>query len=69
MGTLDWFQEPLFNAVAKGDDVAVTRLLSLGQGSIYCSDQKGLTVLHWAAASAESELLVPLLLGKSKPLN
>jgi ankyrin repeat protein len=61
----DWFQEPLFNAIVRGDDVAVTRLLSLGIGSaVNCVDHHGLTALHWSAASPESELLVPLLLGE-----
>jgi ankyrin repeat protein len=61
----DWFMEPLVNAVVCGDEVAVTRLLSLGGAlTVQCADHRGLTALHWAASSPESELLVPLLLGK-----
>ena len=58
----DYFQEPLFNAIVKGDDAAVTRLLGLG-ALINNPDSNGLTALHWASATPESELIVPLLLG------
>lgn len=55
------FQQAVFDAVAKGDETAVSQLLALG-GSIHEADAEGQTALHWAAASRESENLVPFLL-------
>jgi len=57
------FQGPLFDAVVKGDEIAVVHLLSLG-GSIHRADSQGLTALHWSAASPEGENLVPYLLSR-----
>jgi len=58
---MDGFQQSLFDAVARGDEVAVSQFLALG-ASVHRADAQGLTVLHWAAASPESENLVPFLL-------
>lgn len=56
-----FFQQAVFDAVAKGDETAVSQMLALG-GSVHRTDSQGLTALHWAAASSESENLVPFLL-------
>ena len=55
------YQSSLFDAVTMGNETAVAQILALG-GSIHKADAQGLTALHWAASSLESENLVPYLL-------
>jgi len=53
----------LVDAVLRGDQDVVLHLVQLGNASdIDSVDERGLTALHWSAASAEGEELVPLLL-------
>ena len=58
------FFKPLINAILRGDDVAVSHIIDLGNFSHDLSeaDANGMTALHWAAISPESEKLFPLLL-------
>lgn len=64
----DWFQGPLFDAIAKGDEASVLHLLSLG-ASVNKTDNKGLTALHWCSSSAEGELLVPMLINRKAKID
>jgi ankyrin repeat protein len=60
------FFECLIDAVLRGDEVGVSHMIELGHFSSNLSeaDGNGMTALHWAATSPESEKLVPLLLSK-----
>jgi ankyrin repeat protein len=62
---MDLFQ-CLIDAVLRGDEVSVSHIIELGGFSLNLSevDGNGMTALHWAATSLESEKLVPLLLSK-----
>jgi hypothetical protein len=62
------FQEPLFDAVAKGDEDAVVTLLHMG-ASLTHGDVDGLTALHWASGSSDAENLVPVLIGQGAKLD
>lgn len=57
------FQENLFDAVGKGDEEAVLSMLRQG-AQINHGDADGLTALHWASGSSDSENLVPVLIGQ-----
>ena len=58
------FLDTLLDAVGRGDDVAVTHVVDIGGFSADLSeaDANGFTCLHWAAASRESERVLPVLL-------
>ena len=60
---MDFFP-PLLDSVLRGDDVAVSHIIDLGNFSPNLSeaDCNGMTIVHWAAASPESEKLLPLLI-------
>ena len=62
---MDYFQ-PLVDAVLRGDDISVSHILNLGNFSADLSeaDSNGMTALHWAAISPESERLVPNLISR-----
>lgn len=62
---MDFFQ-PLIDAVLRGDEVAVSHIINLGNFSLDLSeaDSNGMTALHWAAISPESERLVPNLISR-----
>jgi ankyrin repeat protein len=62
---MDLFQ-CLIDAVLRGDEVGVSHIIELGgfSSNLYEADGNGMTALHWAATSPESEKLVPLLLSK-----
>ena len=62
------FQEPLFDAIANGDEDSVIALLNMG-ASINNGDINGLTALHWASGSGDSENLVPMLIGQGARLD
>lgn len=60
---MDFFQS-LLDAVLRGDDVAASHIISLGDFSpeLNETDSNGMTALHWATSSPESEKLVPILI-------
>lgn len=62
------FQEPLLDAIVKGDEDAVLALLRMG-ASLNHGDADGLTALHWASGSADAENLVPVLIGNGASIN
>jgi uncharacterized protein len=60
------FFEALLDAVLRGDEVGVAHILDIGDFSegLSESDENGMTALHWAATSPESERLIPNLLAR-----
>ena len=60
---MDFFKS-LIDAVLRGDDVSVSHVIELGNFSsdLSESDSNGMTALHWAATTSESEKLIPVLL-------
>ena len=62
------FQEPLLDAIVKGDEDAVLALLRMG-ACLNHGDADGLTALHWASGSADAENLVPVLIGNGANIN
>jgi len=60
--------KPLIDAVLLGDQHAIRHILSIG-GNINSSDERGLTPLHWSAASDAGEELVPVLLSLGSKLD
>jgi ankyrin repeat protein len=61
-------RDALFDAVVKGDEATVCHILNIG-GNLAINDSDGYTALHWSAASAEGEKLVPLLVSKKANIN
>ena len=53
--------QALIDAVVKGDETAVSHVLSMG-ADIHEADSNGLTPLHWSSASEAAEALVPFLI-------
>ena len=60
------FFESLLDAIGRGDDVAVSHIIDIGDFSADLSeaDENGFTCLHWAASSREAERLLPTLLSQ-----
>jgi ankyrin repeat protein len=50
------------------DEASVMHLIRLG-ASVTNGDARGLTALHWTAASPEAELLVPVLLARGSNID
>ena len=60
--------KPLIDAVLMGDQYAIKHVLSIG-ANINNSDERGLTALHWSAATSAGEELVPFLLSLGSKLD